>query len=345
MPMRPTGELVVGLDVGGTAVNVTVMDRSGRFLLGHLLERPSRVVEGPDAALEAMEAAFCDGLAAVGARRADVVAVGLDTPGPASADGVIAEQGSTNFSSEPWRGFDVRSALAARLGLPVTYSNDGNAAAYYAHRVFFDRDAATRSSVTVVVGTGLGGGVVVNGRIVVGAAGMAGELGHVRLALDGIVEPDQPLPVCGCGTVGDAESIASLTAIERNLLPYWLARHPDHPLAAVASPAEAARAVRGLGEQGDPLARRIFEQQAAALGRLLTVCANVLDAHAYFVGGGVVEAAPAFRRWFLDRVRGHVALRPEQRRAPIEVVPDRDMAGARGAAWLALGAIGEGPPR
>ena len=94
------------------------------------------------------------------------------------------------------------------------------------------------------------------------------------------------------------------------------------------------------GEKGDPLALRIFEQQAMALGRLFTIAANFTDPHAYFVGGGVVEAAPEFREWFLGRVRTHTVLREEQQRpASFALVPDLDMAGARGAAVAALAAI------
>jgi predicted NBD/HSP70 family sugar kinase len=92
-----------------------------------------------------------------------------------------------------------------------------------------------------------------------------------------------------------------------------------------------------LGVKGDPLARRIFEQQAMAIGRLFTIAANFTDPDAYFVGGGVVEAEPAFRDWFLDRVRANTTLRKEQTEvARFELVPDLDMAGARGAALAAL---------
>ncbi len=76
-------------------------------------------------------------LATTGIDRSAVRAVGLDTPGPASADGVISSRGATNFSDPEWWGFDVRGALEARLGLPVVYNNDGNAAALYAHHEHF----------------------------------------------------------------------------------------------------------------------------------------------------------------------------------------------------------------
>jgi predicted NBD/HSP70 family sugar kinase len=169
---------------------------------------------------------------------------------------------------------------------------------------------------------------------------MAGELGHVQIPLHGLLAEGQPLPTCNCGFVGDAESIASLTGIEKNLLPYWLTRFENHELSRVGSLKQAAKMVRALGEREDPLALRIFEQQAMAIGRLFTIAANYSDPDTYFLGGGVVETTPKFRQWFLAKVREHTALREEQARvATLALVPDLDMAGARGAAIAALGAL------
>jgi predicted NBD/HSP70 family sugar kinase len=301
------------------------------------------VLEGPEVAVDALADAMDNILAITGTERSRVAAVGLDTPGPASATGVISSRGSTNFSAPAWRGFDFRGALQARVGLPVVYTNDGNAAALYAHHVHFGSLALTRSSVSAIVGTGLGGGLVEQGRVVQGAAGMAGELGHVHIPLDGVLAPDQPVPSCNCGFRGDVESLASLTGITRNLLPYWLTRYPDHDLARAESVGKAAKLVRAYGEKGDELALKIFEQQAMALGRLFTICANVTDPSAYFLGGGVVEAAAHFRDWFLDTVRRHTYLREEQAAvAHFALVPDRDMAGARGAAIAAFEGVIKG---
>jgi predicted NBD/HSP70 family sugar kinase len=334
--------VVVGLDQGGTSINATVLDESGSFLLDELLETPSRVREGPDAGLQALEGALEDVLERLDVPRAEVRAVGLDTPGPASADGVFSSRGSTNFGHDGWAGFDIRSALEDRIALPVTYANDGNAAALYAHARCFGELAPERSSVSAIVGTGLGGGLVQDGRLISGAAGMAGEVGHVHIPLHGLLEPDQPVPACACGFTGDAESIASLTGIRRNLLPYWLGRHPDHPLADL-DPGEAAKQVRGYAERGDELARTVFAQQAKAIGALFTIAANMVDPHGYFLGGGVVEAAPEFRDWFLEQVQAATRLRSEQSAvATFALVPDRDMAGARGAALAAAG-VGVGP--
>ncbi|GAA5070501.1 putative NBD/HSP70 family sugar kinase [Thermocatellispora tengchongensis] len=331
--------VVVGLDNGGSSNNATVLDSSGRFLVDELVELPSRVKEGPRIAVEALAETYAEVLRHAGVDASRVRAVGLDTPGPASADGVISSKGATNFSQPEWWGYDFRGALEDRLGLPVVYNNDGNAAALYAHHEFFGARSAETSSISAIVGTGLGGGVIESGRVVKGAAGMAGELGHILITMDGILGEGQPLPACGCGLSGDVESVASLTGIQNNLLPYWLAAEPDHELARAGTVAEAARLVRSYGEKGDPLALRIFEQQAMALGRLFTVAANFTDPDAYFVGGGVVQTSREFREWFLAKVVEHTVLREEQARvARFALVPDLDMAGARGAALAALAA-------
>ena len=107
------------------------------------------------------------------------------------------------------------------------------------------------------------------------------------------------------------------------------------------APLEAAKRVRGFGERGDEMALRIFEQQAMAIGRLFTIAANFTDPDCYFVGGGVIEAEPHFRDWFLARVQEHTWLRDEQRRvSEFALVKDLDMAGCRGSAVAALSQLG-----
>ena len=339
MVRTPASWVVVGLDSGGTCNNATVLDETGRFLVDRLVETPSRVHEGPESAVEALAEAFTAVLELTRTPLTLVRGIGLDTPGPASADGVVSSRGSTNFSQVSWHGFDIRGALEARIGLPVTYHNDANAAALYAHHQHFGATGMATSSVAAIVGTGFGGGVVEKGVVISGAAGMAGEFGHIQIPLQGLLGPDQPMPRCNCGVEGDVESIASLTGIKNNLLPYWLTRFPDHPLAS--EPIDrAAKLLRGYGERKDPLALAVFGQQAQAIGRLFTIASNFTDPAAYFLGGGVVEVEPAFRQWFLNSVREHTQLRVEQTAAAsFELVPDLDMAGARGSAVAALESV------
>lgn len=338
--MNASGSYVVGLDNGGTANKFTVMDRDGNFLIDRLVELPSRVTEGPAAAIGALREAFEAAIGLAGIARQEVLGVGFDTPGPATAHGVISSRGGTNFGHGDWRGYDFRTALEDELGLPVVYNNDANAAALYAHHRHFGAIGGERSSISVIVGTGLGGGVIESGTIIRGAAGMAGELGHVHIPMNGLLRDGQPMPACNCGFIGDAESVASLTGIYKNLLPYWLTQYPDHELAGVEL-LDAAKQVRGFGERGDEMALHIFEQQAMALGRLFTIGANFTDPDVYLLGGGVIEAEPAFRDWFLERVEEHTVLREEQRAvASFALVADLDMAGARGSAIAALSLLG-----
>ena len=339
MASAPTTAVVVGLDVGGTKTNATVLDEHGNFLLETMMEGPSNVRQGPPAALKAISDVLALALDAANVPHSAVLAIGLDTPGPASANGVISSKGATNFPEHAWWGFDFRAAVEHHLGLPVMYNNDGNAAALYAHSKFFGLDGPNRSSIAAIVGTGLGGGVIELGQVVRGASGMAGELGHVHIPMEGLLAPGQPTPRCNCGFFGDLESVASLSGIQNNLLPYWLTQYPNHPLHAMDIKA-AAKAVRGYGEHGDELAVKLFEQQAMAIGRMFTIASNFTDPDVYFVGGGVIEAEPAFRDWFLDKVQTYTHFREEQAEvAQFALVADLDMAGARGSAVAALNAV------
>jgi predicted NBD/HSP70 family sugar kinase len=181
----PEPGVVVGLDNGGTANNATVMTPSGEFLVNHLVEVPSRVTEGPEIAVNALVDALDAVLTLLGLDRSEVRAVGLDTPGPASADGVISSRDPRISAIRAGVGLTSAAPSKRSWVLPVVYNNDGNAAALYAHVRHYGLEAPLRSSVSAIVGTGLGGGLVEAGRVVKGGAGMAGELGHVLLPTEG----------------------------------------------------------------------------------------------------------------------------------------------------------------
>lgn len=322
----------VGLDLGGNAINVTAFDGE-TFLIQEMLEVPSLVREGPDVLGEQLRKAFQLALDTVGWTRSDVDFVGLDTPGPASATGVFTATGPTNFGNPAYGNFNVTAHLQKILDLPVAYLNDGNAAALYSHFHKFGADR-TKSSVSLIMGTGLGGGIVVDGRVVVGKVGYGAELGHV--SLPGDWNPVEQFEChCNCGRKNDLESVASLTGIELNLLPHYLRRNPDHPLAQISA-RDAARKVRGLCEQGDPLAREVVQAQAWAIAAHIDQMINVLDMDAVFIGGGGMQTTPEVQHWFIDTVRTRIPWRAEQRGLTIEIAPEGDMAGARGAAVYAV---------
>src|SRR5260370_10742460 len=123
--------LVAGIDLGGTAINYTFLDTQDRFLIEGLCEHPARSREGPAICLAQIAEGLEIAAARAGIRTADIAAIGLDTPGPASATSVLSARGSTNFVHADWAGFDIRVGLEAVLNKPVTYLNDGNAGALW----------------------------------------------------------------------------------------------------------------------------------------------------------------------------------------------------------------------
>ncbi len=271
----------------------------------------------------------------MGINLADIPVVGLDSPGPASATGVLSKRGSTNFVHPDWSGFDLPGNLSRRLGRPVTYLNDGNAGALWGHFKLFGA-SRHETSVSAIIGTGLGGGIITEGNVIKGRSGYGGELGHVLIPYERIASIRDLKPQCNCGRPGDLESLCSLTAIEKCLLPYFLSKYPDHKLAQV-DPTRAARQVRGLAEAGDAMCIEVFRVQAQALGLFFDLMVNTFDPDAFIVGGGALETKPEFQQWFIQEIRSAMPTqREEQSNIPIHIMPNGDTAGARGAAIEAL---------
>jgi glucokinase len=328
-------EVVAGIDLGGTAINYTILDENEKFLIENLCEHPARSKEGPDVCLQQIVDGLQIAAARAGVSVAEIVAVGLDTPGPASASGQLSARGSTNFVHPRWAGYDIREGLALRLGKPVSYLNDANAAALWGHYTIFGANSV-ETSISVIVGTGNGGGVIIEGNVLKGKHGFGGELGHVLIPYQTIAGTDGLVPLCNCGRTGDLESLCSLTAIERNLLPHFLKRYPGHELSKVDL-SKGAKLVRGLADRGDPLSRDIFRVEAHALGLFFDEMINTFDPDALIVGGGVLEASEELQRWFVNEIRAAMPRqREEQAEIPIHVMPNGDTAGARGAALEAL---------
>ena len=256
----------------------------------------------------------------------------------------MSSRGATNFSAPEWRGFDFRGALEARLGLPVVYNNDGNAAALYAHHALFGAERRrAQSSVSAIVGTGLGGGVVEAGQVVKGAAGMAGELGHVQIPMDGLLEDGQPLPA------------VQLRPARRRRERRLADGHREEPAALLADPlprpraaprrpiGQAAKLVRAYAERRRPdgaehlRAAGRWRWAGCSPSRRTSPTRRLLPRRRRGRDGA------ALPRLVPDAVREHTVLREEQRRSPtFALVPDLDMAGARGSAvaarnWLLRG--------
>ena len=328
-------KVVAGVDLGGTAINYTLANAQEKFLIEGLCEYPALSKQGPDVCLQQIEDGLNMAVEKAGVSLEDVVAVGLDTPGPASSAGVLSARGSTNFVHADWSGFDIRKHLEVRLGRPVQYLNDGNAGALWGHFAIFG-GGGKETSISAVIGTGLGGGVIVGGNVVKGRMGFGGELGHVLIPYQNIPGIEGLVPQCNCGRIGDLESLCSLTAIAQTLVPYFVRRFPGHAFEKMEA-SQAAKLVRGLAEKGDPLCVEVFRVQARALGLFFDEMVNTFDPDALIIGGGALETGVEFQHWFIAETRkGMPAQRAEQADIPIYVMPNGDTAGARGAAIEAL---------
>jgi predicted NBD/HSP70 family sugar kinase len=323
------------VDLGGTAINYTLLNQQEKFLIEGLCEHPALAKQGPELCLQQIADGLRIAAEGAGISLADVVAVGLDTPGPASAAGQLSARGSTNFAHQQWAGFDMREGLAHKLGKPVSYLNDANAAALWGHYSIFGSNSR-ETSISIVIGTGNGGGIILDGNVVKGKNGFGGELGHVLIPYQTIAGTNGIKPECNCGRTGDLESLCSLTAIEKNILPYFLTRYPGHELVRMDLH-QAAKLVRGLADQGDPLCQEVFRVQAHALGLFFDEMVNTFDPDAFIVGGGALETSKEFQGWFMEQIRIAMPIqREEQAAIPIHVMPNGDTAGARGAAIEAL---------
>jgi len=328
-------DAVAGVDLGGTAVNYTLIDQSEKFLIEGLCEHPSLSKQGPDVCLQQIADGLAIAAGRAGVNLSSIVAIGLDTPGPASSAGQLSARGSTNFVHPRWAGFDIREGLAKKLGKPVCYLNDANAAALWGHYAIFGANSK-QTSISIVIGTGNGGGIILDGNVVKGKNGFGGELGHVLIPYQSITGTSGINTMCNCGRVGDLESLCSLTAIERNILPYLLPRYSGHELARL-DVHQAAKLVRGMADKGDEMSKEVFRIQAHALGLFFDEMINTFDPDALIVGGGAIEASPEFQRWFVEEIRaGMPPQREEQAGIPIHIMPNGDTAGARGAAIEAL---------
>jgi glucokinase len=224
--------VVVGIDVGGTKTNATVLTDGGEFLIDRMIEVPSRVNEGPvRPPSRHRQAVVALALAAAGAAEFGDWRWVSTRPGRPAPVASSRSAGATNFAQRSGGGSTCGQRWRRRCTCPVIYNNDGNAAALYAHQQHFGADARTdrRSRPSSAPASVAASSRVV--AVVRGSTGMAGELGHVHIPMARPARrTGQPIPRCNCGFEGDLESVASLSGIQNNLLPYWLTQYPEHPL-------------------------------------------------------------------------------------------------------------------
>lgn len=268
------------IDLGGTKLLSIVATADGQVLARD--RRPSETSHGLESCLARMEASLRAALAGAGLSLGQLRAVGIASPGAVDvARGIVPDAPQL----PGWRDVPLRDLMAERLGLPVAVENDATAAAIGEH--VFGAGRGSRYMLFLTISTGIGGGIIIDGRPYHGKSGAAGEMGHVVVLADG--------PLCGCGTRGCLEALSSGTAIARQAREL-LARGKAPGLARLLEDGEAptARLVAEAAARGDADCLALLAQAGRYLGIALAGYVNIFDPELVVLGGGVVQAGEAF---------------------------------------------------
>lgn len=267
----------LGIDLGGTSLRVGAFDRDFHLLASRVM--PTRVSAGPQAVILDMAEAVSSVLDEIGGHSESI---GIGSPGPLNlVSGTLGEL--PNFPG--WTGFPLRHALEESTGLRVYLDGDANAAALAEWKLGAGRAESVGSMAMLTLGTGVGSGIILDGKIWQGIVGMGGEVGHISVDYNG--------PVCSCGGRGCLELYASATGIEREARN--IARNgSDLARLFKQNPSATAREIAVPAVAGDRQAVTIYKNVGRALGRGLAALVNTLDLPLYVLGGGVAAAWDLF---------------------------------------------------
>lgn len=318
--------LVMGVDLGGTKILAAVVDEQHQ-ILGRA-KRPTPADQGGPAILAALVAAIDQALADAHRDRSDLLAVGIGSPGPLDPiTGVIPFSANLNV-----RNWALGPDLSRALDRPVLLQNDVRVGGYGEYRLGAGR--GHRNVLAAFVGTGVGGCLILDGKIFHGATGNAGEIGHI------IVKPGGPK--CGCGRRGCLEALSSRTAIARRVgkaarrgLSSPLASKVDKKSGKLKSGDLAAALMTG-----DPVAIAEVRRAARFLGLGIGGLINLIGPDVVVIGGGVTEA---LGEPFVELVRASAweqTLVDPDHTIPIKIAQLGDDAGVLGAALLAIETFG-----
>ncbi|WP_413380189.1 ROK family glucokinase [Alkalihalobacillus sp. 1P02AB] len=315
-----TNKWYVGIDIGGTTIKMAFITETGEITTKW--EIPTNTEEQGIQIPQDIAAAIRLKLDELGESSQKLSAIGLGAPGFIEMEtGFIYK--AVNIG---WNDFPLKEILEKETGLRVTVDNDANVAAL--GEMWKGAGDGASDLLCVTLGTGVGGGIISNGKIVHGANGMAGEIGHITAIAEGGVS-------CNCGKTGCIETIASATGIAR-LAETGLVQRPESRLQSIlVSDGEiTAKDVFEAAEAGDSFANEIVEKVSFHLGLVIANLANSINPHKIVIGGGVSKAGNGlltplttqFNRFALPRVAES---------AEIEVATLGNDAGVIGAAWLA----------
>lgn len=308
-------QIYIGVDLGGTAIKVGICSADGELL--HTYEGPTEVAKGVDTVLNNIERYVrqiveespysWDQLAGVGAGLAGFTNV---------QEGIIVLAPNIGFRDVP-----IRAILEERLGKPIKIDNDANVAAL--GEVWGGAGKGVDNCVCYTLGTGVGAGIIINGKIYQGFSGLAGEIGHMA------VVPDLEAIQCGCGKMGCLETVSSATGIIRMAIDA-VERGDRTTLSQVEN--IMAKDVFDAAKAGDEVAERIVNRAAFYLGKSMALVSAVLNPQRYIVGGGVSKAGDIL----FDEIRSVFAkYTPEPLQQGVEILPailgnDAGMIGAAG---------------
>jgi glucokinase len=315
---------VLALDVGGTKLAAGVVDVSGR--VQSFAVAPTHAEQGPEQALDRLFELGRQAVAESGVDWAQIRAVGVGCGGPLdSARGVLIAP----LHLPGWRDIPITELAERAYERPAILENDATAAACGEHRYGAGRD--TRNMVYLTISTGVGGGVVVDGRLYRGAGGNGGELGHVTVDWHG-------RRCRGCGRLGCLEAYVSGTSIAERAREALASSNGTSALAAMPSAADVASAARN----GDPLALAVWDETVAALSCGLTSIVNLFEPELVVVGGGVSRTGEQLLGPVRERVRADT-VRPPGHEVAIVGSELGERVGVVGAASIAFDRIESGP--
>ena len=265
------GKYCFGIDVGGTTVKCGLFEENG--LLIDKWEIPTRTENGGENVLPDIAATVMSKMTVKKIAKEDVIGVGVGIPGPVMR-GVVPVAVNLHWGEK-----NVEYELGNLLDMKVRAGNDANVAAL--GEQWKGGGEGMDSVIMVTLGTGVGGGIIVDGKIVEGAHGAGGEIGHIHVE-DNITDP------CGCGNYGCLEQVASATGIVR-LAKEELAKNPVMP-SALRDTEVTSKAVFDAYKDGDAMASTIVNRFAKYLGTGIATIAAVTDPEVIVIGGGVSKA-------------------------------------------------------
>jgi glucokinase len=326
--MARARDLLVGVDMGGTSVRALVVDAQDQVLA--LSKTPTRASQSPSALIAEVAGVVNKVIEAAGRSRDDVRAVSIGVAGSIDPEKGIVH----NSPNLGWKDVRLGKELKALLRLPVFVENDVNVGLLGEHALGAGK--GTNELFGIFVGTGIGGGIVSNGRLFTGSSGSAGEIGHTVLLVDG--------PVCGCGHRGCAEALASRTAMERDVRGAIASGRKSLVLEIMEKRGKTrmtSSVIQAALKKNDKVMREVIERAEYYLGILTANVINLLDPERVVIGGGIVERLGEDFVQPIRKTASEYLLRAERaERVKIVAGTLGDNAGALGAIVLARQRLG-----